>query len=109
MGEDVLVQGTPTIFINGQYDKAKTKFGSDLKAEHHPFIRNEEACYLSSSKAVALAKKYNTRLHVLHISTKDEVSLFENTSPLHEKRITSEVCVHHLHFNSGEKRTGRKE
>lgn len=88
--------------VKNNLDKAKTKFGSDLKAEHHPFIRNEEACYLSSSKAVALAKKHNTRLHVLHISTKDEVSLFENTTPLHEKRITSEVCVHHLHFNSAD-------
>lgn len=86
--------------IKNNIDKAKTKFGQELKAEHHPFIRNEEACYLSSSRAVALAKKFNTRLHVLHISTADEIPLFANDIPLEEKRITSEVCVHHLHFTS---------
>ncbi|MBK6784290.1 MAG: dihydroorotase [Saprospiraceae bacterium] len=86
--------------IKNNIDRAKTKFGPELKAEHHPFIRNEEACYLSSSKAVALANKFNTRLHVLHISTADEIPLFSNSIPLAEKRITSEVCVHHLHFSS---------
>jgi dihydroorotase len=64
-----------------------------------PEIRNVEACLKSSKFAVELAKKYNTRLHVLHITTADEVALFRNDIPLHQKRITSEVCVHHLWFN----------
>ncbi|MBK8389617.1 MAG: dihydroorotase [Saprospiraceae bacterium] len=71
-----------------------------LTAENHPLIRSIEACLLSSSKAVALAKKHNTRLHVLHISTKDELALFTNKIPLKEKRITAEACVHHLYFTS---------
>lgn len=86
--------------IKNNIDRAKTKYGSDLKAEHHPFIRNEEACLISSTRAVNLAKKHNTRLHVLHISTADEIALFTNDVPLAEKRITAEVCVHHLHFSS---------
>jgi dihydroorotase len=69
-------------------------------AKWHPKIRNTQACFLSSSMAVALAKKHNTRLHVLHISTAKELSLFENNLPLEQKRITSEVCVHHLYFTA---------
>lgn len=69
-------------------------------AAHHPIIRSVEGCYLSSSMAVDLAKKHNTRLHILHISTQDEIALFDNTIPLKEKRITAEVCVHHLYFNA---------
>ncbi|MEZ5045449.1 MAG: dihydroorotase [Chitinophagaceae bacterium] len=69
-------------------------------ASFHPIIRNEEACFESSLFAIQLAKKYNTRLHILHISTARETELFSNMLPLHEKRITSEVCVHHLHFTS---------
>ena len=65
----------------------------------HPFVRSREACYLSSSKAVALAKKLSTRLHVLHITTADEIALFE-PGPVESKRITAEVCVHHLHFSA---------
>ena len=66
----------------------------------HPLIRNEEACLKSSSMAVELARRHNTRLHILHISTADELALFDNTIPLTEKRITAEVCVHHLWFDS---------
>lgn len=66
----------------------------------HPLIRNEEACLKSSSMAVELARRHNTRLHILHISTADELVLFDNTIPLSEKRITAEVCVHHLWFDS---------
>jgi dihydroorotase len=66
----------------------------------HPLIRNEEACYLSSSMAVDLAKKANTRLHILHISTEDEIALFETGKAIRDKKITSEVCVHHLWFDS---------
>lgn len=71
-----------------------------LEASDHPLIRNEEACFESSFKAVQLAKKHNTRLHILHISTAKELQLFSNFLPLNEKRITAEVCVHHLHFTS---------
>jgi dihydroorotase len=70
-------------------------------AKWHPKIRSTHACFLSSSMAIALAKKHNTRLHILHISTAKELSLFENNIPLEQKRITSEVCVHHLFFTSG--------
>lgn len=68
-------------------------------AELHPIIRSREACFISSSKAIELAKKHNTRLHILHISTAEEVHLFNNKIPLEQKRITSEACVHHLWFN----------
>ncbi|MDP4283351.1 MAG: dihydroorotase [Bacteroidota bacterium] len=72
----------------------------NLSPADHPVIRDENACYTSSSFAVSLAKKYNSRLHILHISTEKELELFTNTIPLTEKRITSEVCVHHLHFTA---------
>lgn len=71
-----------------------------LQPSDHPIIRNEEACFESSFKAIQLAKKYDTRLHILHISTARELQLFGNMLPLKDKRITSEVCVHHLHFTS---------
>jgi dihydroorotase len=74
--------------------------GAPLTAADHPVIRNEEACFESSFYAIQIAKKYNTRLHILHISTEKELQLFTNLLPLEEKRITSEVCVHHLHFTS---------
>jgi len=76
-----------------EYEKA------DVTAEIHPIIRDVEACYLSSSKAIKLAQKFNTRLHILHISTAKETSLFTNEIPLKDKRITAEVCVHHLTLN----------
>jgi dihydroorotase len=71
-----------------------------LEPSDHPVIRNEEACFESSFKAVQLAKKWNTRLHILHITTERELQLFTNMLPLKDKRITAEVCVHHLHFTS---------
>jgi dihydroorotase len=71
-----------------------------LEPSDHPIIRNEEACFECSFKAVQLAKKFNSRLHILHISTAKELQLFTNMIPLKEKRITAEVCVHHLHFTS---------
>lgn len=74
--------------------------GIDLQPYHHPIIRNDEACFESSFTAIQLAKKYNTRLHILHISTEKELRLFTNFFPLADKRITSEVCVHHLHFTA---------
>jgi dihydroorotase len=73
-----------------------------LTADDHAIIRNEEACFESSLKAIQIAKKYNTRLHILHISTEKELILFSNMLPLAEKRITAEVCVHHLHFTAND-------
>ena len=73
-----------------------------LEPSDHPLIRNEEACFQSSFKAVQLAKKYDTRLHILHITTEKELQLFSNMLPLKDKRITAEVCVHHLHFTSND-------
>jgi dihydroorotase len=78
--------------------EAKEKYGDHIDITMHPVIRNAEACYRSSSLAVELAKKYNTRLHILHISTAIETSLFRNDIPLKEKRITAEACIHHLWF-----------
>jgi len=73
-----------------------------LTATDHPIIRNEDACFESSFKAVQLAMKHNTRLHILHISTEKELQLFTNMLPLKDKRITAEVCVHHLHFTAAD-------
>ncbi|WP_020533669.1 dihydroorotase [Flexithrix dorotheae] len=78
------------------------KYGEDLPIKYHPLIRSEEACYASSSQAVGLAKKYGTRLHILHISTAKELELFDNSLPLEEKKITSEACVHHLWFSDAD-------
>jgi dihydroorotase len=75
------------------------KYGDDIPMKYHPVIRSEEACYLSSSKAIALAKKTGARLHVFHLSTEKETHLFRNDIPLEEKQITSEVCIHHLWFS----------
>lgn len=80
--------------------KAREKYGDDPPVHLHPVIRSAEACLISSSLAVELAKKYNTRLHVLHISTGAETTLFRNDIPLKEKRITAEVCLHHLWFSA---------
>lgn len=80
----------------------KSIYGDDIPITAHPLIRSAAACYLSSSKAVELAKKHNTRLHILHISTGKETHLFENTLPLAEKRITSEACIHHLWFTDAD-------
>ncbi|WP_276348181.1 dihydroorotase [Daejeonella sp. JGW-45] len=77
----------------------KALYGDKLTAEMHPQIRSAEACYKSSSFAIELAKKHNTRLHILHISSALETHLFENSIPLSEKRITAEACIHHLWFS----------
>ncbi|SEQ65256.1 dihydroorotase [Neolewinella agarilytica] len=79
---------------------AKERFGDEIPVTQHPIIRSAEGCLKSSSLAIELAKRHNTRLHILHISTADEVALFRNDIPLEEKRITAEVCVHHLTFNA---------
>lgn len=77
----------------------KEKYGDNIPIEYHPIIRSTEACYLSSSKAIALAEKTGARLHVFHVSTGKETSLFRNDIPLKDKKITAEVCVHHLWFS----------
>ena len=74
--------------------------GRELVAADHPLIRNEEACFESSLTAIQFAQKYNSRLHIFHLSTEKEMQLFSNLLPLAEKRITAEVCVHHLHFTA---------
>jgi dihydroorotase len=85
--------------IKENWDRLKATH-NNLTAADHPVIRNEDVCYHSSLYAIQIAKKYNTRLHILHISTEKELQLFTNLVPLKEKRITAEVCVHHLHFTS---------
>jgi dihydroorotase len=85
--------------IKQNYERIKNEKGI-LSAADHPLIRNEEACYESSLTAIQFAKKYNSRLHILHISTEKELQLFGNMFPLKDKRITAEVCVHHLHFTA---------
>tara|TARA_B110000967_G_C18901977_1_gene576539 strand:+ start:10353 stop:11696 length:1344 start_codon:yes stop_codon:yes gene_type:complete len=77
-------------------------FGEDIPIKYHPRIRSEEACYLSSSKAIQLAKETGARLHIFHLSTAKETTLFRNDIPLKEKKITAEVCVHHLTFDEGD-------
>ena len=85
--------------INKNTAEYRAKYGENVPIEYHPLIRSEEACYISSSMAVNLAKKHGTRLHILHISTAKELELFDNSIPLTEKKITAEACIHHLWFN----------
>lgn len=84
--------------IKSNLDKYTKEFGEDIPMQYHPIIRSEEACYISSSRAIELAKKTGARLHVFHLSTGKETKLFSNKLPLKEKKITSEVCIHHLWF-----------
>ena len=88
--------------IKNNTEKYKAIYGDDIPIKYHPEIRSAEACYLSSSKAIALAKKTGARLHVFHLSTAKEMALFRNDIPLSEKKITSEVCIHHLWFSEGD-------
>ncbi len=88
--------------IRKNMNAARAKYGEEVPMEEHPKIRSEEACYLSSSLAVDLAKKHNTRLHILHLTTAKELDLFEAGRDLSQKRITAEACVHHLFFNDSD-------
>lgn len=83
----------------------KEKYGEDVPVTCHPEIRNEEACYKSSSLAIQLAKKHNTRFHLFHLSTAKELGLLENKTPLKEKRITAEACIHHMWFSDEDYKT----
>ncbi len=86
--------------IKNNLEKYKKQYGDDVPVTAHHLIRSEEACYLSSSKAIQLAKKTGARLHIFHLSTAKEMDLFTNKIPLEEKKITAEVCVHHLWFTN---------
>lgn len=90
------------ITIKQNEEAYREKYGENVPMRFHPDIRSEVGCYLSSSLAVELAKKHGTRLHILHLSTEKELGLFSNLAPLIEKRITAEVCVHHLFFNNND-------
>lgn len=91
--------------IRANTEKARKEFGEEVPISRHPDIRSEEACFLSSSLAVELAKKHGTRLHVLHISTARELELFRHGTDFEKKRITAEVCVHHLWFHKDDYET----
>lgn len=91
--------------IKANTEKYKAEFGEDIPMKYHSLIRSEEACYLSSSKAIELAKKTGARLHVFHLSTAKEMDLFTNKIPLEEKMITAEVCIHHLWFTDADYET----
>ena len=90
----------PTIRKNTEI--YRQKYGEDIPVKFHSLIRSREACYKTSSFAVKLAREFNTRLHILHLSTADELKLFDNQLPLNEKRITGEVCIHHLWFEEAD-------
>ena len=88
--------------IKNNLAKYKEQYGDDIPVKYHPLIRSAEACYISSSKAIALAKKTGARLHVFHLSTGKEMELFRNDIPLEQKKITAEVCIHHLWFSDAD-------
>ncbi len=91
--------------IKSNLEDYKKRYGDDIQVAAHHLIRSEEACYLSSSKAIELAKKTGARLHVFHLSTAKEMELFSNKIPLKEKKITAEVCIHHLWFSNDDYET----
>ncbi len=91
--------------IKANLEKYKAEYGEDIPIELHPKIRSEEACYISSSRAIKLAEKTGARLHVFHLSTEKETHLFSNKKPLSEKKITAEVCIHHLWFTDADYKT----
>jgi dihydroorotase len=101
----IAVHAEDDVMIRRNLATYKEKYGNDVPVEAHPLIRSREACYASSSKAIARAKKFGTRLHIFHVSTKEELELFDNSIPLLEKKITAEACVHHLWFTSEDYKT----
>lgn len=88
--------------IRQNLEKYKAEYGDNIPVQYHPLIRSAEACYISSSRAVALARKTGARLHVFHVSTAKETELFSNKIPLEDKKITAEVCIHHLWFTDAD-------
>ena len=95
----IVVHAEEEAIVQHNLREFKTQYGEDIPPSAHPLIRSEEACYSSSEKAVKLALKYNSRLHLAHLSTAKELDLLQNVLPLAEKRITGEVCIHHLWFD----------
>lgn len=91
--------------IRNNTEKYLQEYGKDIPVKFHHLIRSEDACWISSSKAVELAKKTGARLHIYHLSTAKETALFQNDIPLKDKKITAEVCVHHLHFTNSDYET----
>ena len=98
----IVVHSEDEQIINENLEKYKSKYGSNIPFELHSKIRSEEACLKSTKKIIKLAKETNARLHVFHLSTKSESLLFDNSMPLKDKKITSEVCVHHLWFSDND-------
>jgi dihydroorotase len=101
----IAIHSESEAIIRKNLEEYKAKYGEDIPMWAHPEIRSAEACYESTKKAIELALNYNTRLHVLHISTEEELVLFENSLPLKEKKITAEACVHHLWFDKSDYET----
>ncbi len=101
----IAVHAEDDVMIKQNLATYKEKYGHDVPVEAHPLIRSREACYASSSKAIARAKKFGTRLHVFHVSTAEELELFDNSIPLKDKKITAEACVHHLWFTDADYKT----
>lgn len=101
----IAVHAEDDVMIKQNLAKYKEQYGDNVPVEMHPLIRSREACYACSSKAIARAKRFGTRLHIFHVSTADELSLFDNSIPLREKKITAEACVHHLWFTDADYKT----
>lgn len=101
----IAVHSEDDVMIKQNLEAFKQRYGADIPVEMHPLIRSREACFASTKKAIARAKKYGTRLHVFHISTAEELELFDNSIPLREKKITAEACVHHLWFTDADYKT----
>jgi dihydroorotase len=101
----IAVHAEDDVMIRNNTIAFKEKYGDDVRVEMHPLIRSREACYASSSKAIARAKKFGTRLHIFHVSTAEELELFDNSIPLRGKKITAEACVHHLWFTDADYKT----
>ncbi|CAN5142020.1 dihydroorotase [soil metagenome] len=101
----IAVHSEDDVLIKANLEKYKAIYGDEIPVEMHPLIRSREACYNSTVKAITRAKKFGTRLHVFHISTADELSLFDNSIPLKEKYITAEACIHHLWFSDADYKT----
>jgi dihydroorotase len=95
----IMVHAEDDALIRENLNSFKERFGEAIPADAHPLIRSEEACFISSEQAVSVAKRYNSRLHLAHLSTVKELDLLQNDIPLENKRITGEVCVHHLWFD----------
>jgi len=101
----IAVHAEDDVMIRQNLETYKARYGDKVPVEAHPLIRSREACYASSSKAIARAKKFGTRLHIFHVSTAEELDLFDNSLPLREKKITAEACVHHLWFTDEDYKT----